>query len=65
MIVMKCSDLFDSWLISVLTKISFILSLLIVFHHAFTVNVDYNGCFWPQSYGWTVGVQRMMYNFSE
>ena len=48
-----------------ITPVSFLLSLMIVFHHSFTVNVDYNGSFLPQSYGWTIGVQRFMYNLSE
>ena len=48
-----------------LNLINFSLSLLIVFHHAFTVNIDYNGSFSPKSYGFTISLQRMLYNFSE
>lgn len=54
-----------NYLLEVLTPINFLLSLLIVFHHAFTVNINYCGSFWPQAYGWTIGIQRMMYNLSE
>lgn len=52
-------------LLGVLNPINFLLSLMIVFHHAFTVNVDYNGSLLLQAYGWTIGIQRFMYNLSE
>jgi|GEM_PF-3511050 len=52
-------------LLEVLTPVNFLLSLLIVFHHGFTLNVDYNGSFEPASYGMTLAIQRFMYNFSE
>jgi fucose 4-O-acetylase-like acetyltransferase len=44
---------------------NFILSLLIVLHHAFTVDVNYIGTFNPLSYGIVVAIQRLMYNLSE
>ena len=52
-------------LLEVLTPVNFLLSLLIVFHHGFTMSVDYNGSFNPVSYGITIAIQRYMYNLSE
>lgn len=52
-------------LLSVLTPVNFLLSLLIVFHHGFTMNIDYNGSFAPSSYGMNMAIQRYMYNLSE
>lgn len=52
-------------LLYVLTPVNFLLSLLIVFHHGFTMNVDYNGSFDPSSYGMNMAIQRYMYNLSE
>ena len=49
----------------VLTQVNFLLSLLIVFHHGFTTNVDFNGSFLPSAYGTTVAIERYMYNLSE
>lgn len=48
-----------------LPLINFILSLLIVFHHSFTSNVDYTGSYSIGAYGWQIAVERFMYNFSE
>lgn len=51
--------------LSVLTPVNFLLSFLIVFHHGFTMNIDYNGNFAPSSYGMTMAIERYMYNLSE
>lgn len=59
------STLAGQILLSVLTSLNFLLSLLIVFHHGFTMNVDYNGSFDLASYGMTLAIQRFMYNLSE
>ena len=52
-------------LLDVLNPVNFFLSLMIVFHHAFTVEVGYNGSFALSAYGVCTGFQRMMYNLSE
>ncbi len=52
-------------LINVLTSVNFLLSFLIVFHHAFTVDVDYVGSFSLFAYRGDVAFQRFMYNLSE
>lgn len=55
----------DNWIIAELTPMNFLLSMMIVFHHAFTVNVNFNGTLNPFNYGMTVSIQRFMYNLSE
>lgn len=45
--------------------VNFILSLLIVFHHSFTTNVDFTGSYSIGAYGWQVAAERYMYNLSE
>lgn len=44
---------------------NFILSLFIVFHHAFTTDIDFLGTFNPFAYGIEVAIQRHLYNVSE
>lgn len=44
---------------------NFILSLLIVCHHAFTADITFNGSFNPFDYGLEIAFQRLMYNLSE
>lgn len=48
-----------------LVIVNFILSLLIVFHHAFTLDIQYVGTFNLSSYGIDTAFQRYMYNLSE
>lgn len=48
-----------------LSPVNFILSYLIVFHHAFTCNINYNGSYILTHYGFTATVERYMYNISE
>lgn len=43
---------------------NFLLSLLIVFHHAFTMDIDYNGSFAVSTYSVSTVFQRYMYNLS-
>lgn len=53
---------------NILTKlaiISFILSFLIVCHHAFTTDISYINTFNPVVYGWNQAIQRYLYNISE
>lgn len=45
--------------------VNFTLSLLIVFHHACTVDINFIGSFNPVKYGLNASVQRYMYNLSE
>lgn len=56
---------FEQLILTVLTPVNFLLSLLIVFHHAFTVEVDYRGSFAFGAYSIDVAFQRFMYNLSE
>ena len=56
---------FEQVLLKVLLPVNFLLSLLIVFHHGFTIDVSYNGSFKPETYGTNVAIQRYMYNLSE
>lgn len=51
--------------LSFLHPMNFLLSFLIVLHHSFTVNISYNGSYSFMDYGWTIGIQRLMYNVSE
>lgn len=52
-------------ILSSLSITNFLLSLLIVFHHAFTTDIGYVGTYLPTDYGFNVSVQRFMYNLSE
>lgn len=55
----------DQLILGTLLPVNFLLSLLIVFHHAFTVDVDYAGSFALYVYGISTAFQRFMYNLSE
>lgn len=58
-------NLKNQFILSTLIPTNFLLSLMIVFHHSFTVDINYNGSFEWSSYGITVSIQRFMYNLSE
>lgn len=51
--------------LNVLPIINFLLSLLIVFHHGFTRQVDFLGTNNVSAYGLTTAIERFMYNLSE
>ena len=55
----------SNFVLSTLTPVNFLLSLLIVFHHGFTVDVSYLGDFSFSTYGLATSLQRFMYNLSE
>ena len=55
----------EKLILRVLLPINFLLSLLIVFHHAFMVDINYIGTFDLFAYGGSIAFQRYMYNLSE
>lgn len=55
----------EKLVLGALLPVNFLLSLLIVFHHAFTLNVDFKHSFALQDYGYSIAFQRYMYNLSE
>ena len=55
----------DKKLLIVLPHINFLLSILIVFHHSFTSPITCIGSFYPSIYGFTITIERYMYNLSE
>lgn len=57
--------LIEKQILTRLPHLNFLLSLLIVFHHGFTMPVGFNGSYSPVSYGLTTAVERYMYNLSE
>ena len=58
-------NLEEKQILKCLPLVNFILSLLIVFHHSFTTNVDFTGSYSIGAYGWQVAAERFMYNLSE